>query len=578
MQADLVVTIEISQRNMKKHLLIVAIALCCTSVLSAQEQVVEDTLGQHPWKRTDPVSPKTVNWTMYIFGGGNLFDGDYRSEEKHAFWFPSAGAGVEYSFTPTWGIGLEYTYDRYRVTGADNPSTAPILLNGQMHRGSLFFSFDIFNAWRPMNKYKIFTMKILLGGGVNWFKNDLYYPNVYKTESDGVTPRQPLSFAYQTATQEPAKDEKFGRYGHIYGGATFEFNVARSIAIGLRATYSYFTKDEVDGRARGNNNDGMADFDLMLRYKFGAKHRSHLGNIPSEERLLNNVVMQAARDGRDAQANLRGVTMGPKGVEGLQNITNVYGSAGKDTVVVYHRDTVVLVQRIVQEGTAGPSTVVENTNYIGAVTDYYYVYFDNWEAVLYDQALITIQQVASRMKREGNLFVEITGYCDNTGSNSINNSLGMRRAKNVADELIQEYGIDPGRIKVVSKGIIRGLRSKGSYAPNRRVELHVMTQHEFELINSETNVPSQTVPSDKSVIVDKNTTLAKLARKYYGNTHCWIYIYRANVEIIEDPNSLTPGLSLFIPVLTDKQKLTTREEAAEMYRESTGKDIMEVKN
>ena len=539
MQAILVVTIEISQRNMKKHLLIVAIALCCTSVLYAQEQVVEDTLGQHPWKRTDPVSPKTVNWTMYIFGGGNLFDGDYRSEEKHAFWFPSAGAGIEYNFTPTWGIGLEYNYDRYRVTGADNPSTAPILLKGQMHRGSLFFSFDIFNAWRPMNKFKIFTMKILLGGGVNWFKNDLYYPNVYKTESDGVTPRQPLSFAYQTATQEPAKDEKFGRYGHIYGGATFEFNVARSISIGLRATYSYFTKDEVDGRARGNNNDGMADFDLMLRYKFGAKHRSHLGNIPSEERLVNNVVMQAARDGRDAQANLRGVTMGPKGVEGLQNITNVYGSAGKDTVVVYHRDTVVLVQRIVQEGTAGPSTVVENTNYIGAVTDYYYVYFDNWEAVLYDQALITIQQVASRMKREGNLFVEI---------------------------------------KVVSKGIIRGLRSKGSYAPNRRVEMHVMTQHEFELINSETNVPSQTVPSDKSVIVDKNTTLAKLARKYYGNTHCWIYIYRANVEIIEDPNSLTPGLSLFIPVLTDKQKLTTREEAAEMYRESTGKDIGEVKN
>ena len=499
-----------------------------------------------------------------------MFDGDYRSEEKSAFWFPSVGGGIEYSFTPSWGIGLEYVYDRYRVTGADNESTAPVLLKGQMHRANLFFSFDIFNAWRPMNRFKLFTLEVLLGGGVDWFKNDLYYPNVYKMESDGVTPRQPLAFAYQTAKQEPQKDEKFTRYGHIYGGATFEFNVARSFSVGLRATYTYFTKDEVDGRARGNNNDGIVDMDIMVRYKFDAKHRSHLGNIPSDERLVNNVVMQAARDGRDAQATLRGVTMGPKGVEGLQNITNYYGGAGGDTVVVYHRDTIVLVQRISQEGTA--STMVEN-NYIGAVTDYYYVYFDNWEAVLYDQALITIQQVASRMKREGNLFVEITGYCDNTGSTSINNTLGQRRAENVADELIHEYGIDPSRIKVVSKGIIQGLRSKGSYAPNRRVEMHVMTQHEFELLNSETNVPSQTVPSDKSVIVDKNTTLAKLARKYYGNTHCWIYIFRANMDIIEDPNSLTTGLSLFIPVLTDKQKLTTREEAAQMYRESTGKDF-----
>lgn len=559
---------------MKKHLLFVVIALCCAAVVSAQETAKNDTLGQHPWKKTDPVSPKTVNWTMYVFGGANMLDGDYRSEEKHAFWYPSVGGGIEYSFTPSWGIGLEYVYDRYRVTGAENETTAPILLKGQMHRANVFFSFDIFNAWRPMNRFKLFTMEILLGGGIDWFKNDLFYPNVYKMSSDGVTPRQPLSYAYQTATQEPQKDEKWSRYGHIYGGATFEFNVARSISIGLRATYTYFTKDEVDGRARGNNNDGMVDMDIMLRYKFDAKHRSHVGNIPSEERLVNDVIMQAARDGRDAQATLRGVSLGPKGtVEGLQNITNLYGSAGKDTVVVYHRDTIVLVQRVSQEATAGPATVVENTNYIGAVTDYYYVYFDNWEAVLYDQALITIQQVASRMKREGNLFVEITGYCDNTGSTSINNTLGQRRAQNVADELIQEYGIDPGRIKVVSKGIIQGLRSKGSYAPNRRVEMHVMTQHEFELLNSETNVPSQTVPSDKSVVVDKNTTLAKLARKYYGNTHCWIYIYRANVDIIEDPNNLTPGLSLFIPVLTDKQKMTTREEAAEMYRESTGKDV-----
>ena len=116
----------------------------------------------------------------------------------------------------------------------------------------------------------------------------------------------------------------------------------------------------------------------------------------------------------------------------------------KDTVVVYHRDTVVLVQRIMQDGTAGTAIVVENNNttYNIAMLDYYYVYFDNDEDVLYDQALITIQQVASRVKREGNLCMEITGYCDNTGSSSYNYSLGMRRAKNVADSGIR-YRSEP---------------------------------------------------------------------------------------------------------------------------------------
>ena len=556
---------------MKRNLLIVVFALCSVAMLSAQEEVPNDTLGQHPWKRTDPVSPKTVNWTMYLMGGFNVIDGDYNSELKHGVYAPSLGLGVEYNFTPNWSIGAEYMYDMYRVFGKENTSTAPILLKGQMHRGQLFFSFDIFNFWRPMNRYKLFSLKLLLGGGMNWFKNDLYYPNVYKMESDGVTPRQPLSYAYQTATQDPMSDDKFHRYGHVYGGVSAEFNIARTLAIGIRGTYTYCTKDELDGRARGNNNDGVVDVNLVLRYKFGGKHRSHVGNVPTEERLVNNVIMQAARDGRDAQATIRGMTMKPAMAEAL---AAAYDHA-KDTVVVYHRDTVVLVQRIMQDGTAGTATVVENNNttYNIAMLDYYYVYFDNDEDVLYDQALITIQQVASRVKREGNLCMEITGYCDNTGSSSYNYSLGMRRAKNVADELIQEYGIDPNRIKIEAKGIIYGMRSTAAYSPNRRVEIHVMPQSEFDMVTSTSNQPGITVPSDKSVVVEPKMTLAKLARKYYGNTHCWIYLYRANIDVVDDPNALTPGISIFIPVLTDKQKMITREEAIDMYKQSTGKDL-----
>ena len=45
------------------------------------------------------------------------------------------------------------------------------------------------------------------------------------------------------------------------------------------------------------------------------------------------------------------------------------------------------------------------------------------------------------------------------------------------------------------------------------------------------------------------TTLAKLARKYYGEdkTDYWVYIYEANKDRIVNPNDLPIGLILHIP-------------------------------
>jgi len=70
---------------------------------------------------------------------------------------------------------------------------------------------------------------------------------------------------------------------------------------------------------------------------------------------------------------------------------------------------------------------------------------------------------------------QVEGYTDDTGSPKQNDQLAQRRAKAVADHLIQN-GIDPSRIHVVSHGEndpVANNDSAEGRAANRRVEIVV---------------------------------------------------------------------------------------------------------
>ena len=60
-------------------------------------------------------------------------------------------------------------------------------------------------------------------------------------------------------------------------------------------------------------------------------------------------------------------------------------------------------------------------------------------------------------------------------------------------------------------------------------------------------------------------TLAKLARKYYNNTYCWVYIYIANKDKLTSPNVMPAGISLTIPELTQKEMQITKDESLVLY-------------
>ena len=69
----------------------------------------------------------------------------------------------------------------------------------------------------------------------------------------------------------------------------------------------------------------------------------------------------------------------------------------------------------------------------------------------------------------------------------------------------------------------------------------------------------------KSVTADKSTTLSKLARQYYDNVYCWVYIYMANIDRIENPNAINEGSVLIIPELTRDELSITKEESLVLY-------------
>lgn len=529
-------------RTMNVRLLLTCAAICSISMLRAQEAYVSeaDTVkrGVHPYREEGAVAQELSNWVLFLDAGGNIFDGDFSSEMAHPLFAPTVGLGFTYNFNTGWGIGAEYLYSMYGVTGKKGGNNADKLLRGQLHRASGFLTFDIFNVWEPAYPNKLFALNLMVGAGMGWFKRGIYYP---------ASDKYPASPKGGTALIDPSSDDKFQNRSFLLGGVDFQFNVSRSISIGFKGVYNFFTKDDLDGRYCGNNNDGVFDLTLSLRYKIDAQKKSHVCNATSKTFLAD-----VADDNRG-----RGNGGAGDGGSGDDNGGSGAGDGGAlrpcDTVIIYQSDTVII-----------NNTIVNN---LPSETEYY-VYFDNDEYALTDEALQIIQQLASRLERDTSIYIEVIGSCDNTGSKNYNHRLGQNRADRVMDELMAEYGIDSTRMVGHSKGILFGRRSTASYSPNRRVAIRLLTKEHFDevkkQIEEERKEQEQTyeeavktaseTTQGKTVVLEPGMTLGRLSQREYGNAAFWIYIYEANKSKIADPDNVRDGIELFVPELTEAQR------------------------
>lgn len=586
---------------MKKGILILSVlCIAFASSLQAQEQKnqsqEQDSIkGVHPYKLEENekgIKPEIAHWSIIPRIGFSSFDGDFSGEKKHSVAIPSAGLAVEYNFTPVWSIGVEYMYDQYTVTGKQGKDengnmrqNADTLLNGHLHRAGLYLAMDLINLFFPRAQKKIVSLIPYVGAGGAWYKRSAYFMDdkTWGFDRNGNKVLfNPTHARHNTANYVnadgvvgPDYDTKYNMEGYIQAGADLDFNLNRTLALGLRANYTYFTRDYFDGRGyhvgedsyASKNNDGIFEINAYLRFKLEAVSKSHPRNMPSF----------SAFDKMLAKAE-------PK-------------EPCHDTIIYRHDSIIVREKEIIKQA---PRKEVYN------------VYFDNDKHNLRQDALVTIQQVADRMENEPELYAVVIGYCDNTGANGHNFKLGDNRADVVVDELVQEYNIPASHLYGKGSGKLVGRRSNKAYGPNRRSAIHLVDKETFELMklqledNSDNrdesieptfeNAKPMRIPvleqevvengvktvalaesarkekineyktrAHEMITVEKGITLSKLARKYYNNTFCWVYIYIANRDQLNAPTDLQEGMEIMIPELTEEELKIESKDCLRLY-------------
>ncbi len=103
----------------------------------------------------------------------------------------------------------------------------------------------------------------------------------------------------------------------------------------------------------------------------------------------------------------------------------------------------------------------------------YGIYFDINSDKLKPESNATIKEIAQVLKDNPEVKVLILGHTDSDGDNASNLDLSKRRAASVKIELINNYGIDAGRLETDGKGETQPLAPNDNAlnkAKNRRVE------------------------------------------------------------------------------------------------------------
>lgn len=106
--------------------------------------------------------------------------------------------------------------------------------------------------------------------------------------------------------------------------------------------------------------------------------------------------------------------------------------------------------------------------------DLYGIYFDTDKADIKPESAATIKEIASLLKIDRALKLEVAGHTDNTGGAEHNMKLSQDRAASVVRELTTTHGVEPERLQAKGYGDTKPVAPNDTddgRAKNRRVEL-----------------------------------------------------------------------------------------------------------
>ena len=85
--------------------------------------------------------------------------------------------------------------------------------------------------------------------------------------------------------------------------------------------------------------------------------------------------------------------------------------------------------------------------------------------------------------------------------------------------------------------------------PPARQRINIPNFEEVESAPSHQNYEPSGPTEATDYTIDKNDTLQKISKKFYGSYGKWTKIYEANKDRIPDPNRIKPGVTITIPAL-----------------------------
>ena len=104
----------------------------------------------------------------------------------------------------------------------------------------------------------------------------------------------------------------------------------------------------------------------------------------------------------------------------------------------------------------------------------YGLYFESDKADIKSESAPTLDEIGKLLTENPALELLVVGHTDNQGGFDYNIDLSQRRASSVTRTLIEDYGIDSGRLKPWGVGYaapVANNATKDGRAGNRRVEL-----------------------------------------------------------------------------------------------------------
>jgi outer membrane protein OmpA-like peptidoglycan-associated protein len=432
-------------------------------------------------------SKKISRWSFMPEYGYNVFDGDINQDLLNviptSFRDITFGANIEYALTPTWGLGIDAYYFPLR---AKNNSPTAMYINTDLVNSDFLATINFTRLIFPNTKSKLFVLGSI-GMGLAYYTYDIrYFP------SNDVIPDDATYVDVKYNGQvRPIHLTKSGvmKYGvSVSTPITFslEYNFSKPLAVGAKVHYRAYAKDNLEGATYlnwdGVTNDYIGAGTVYLRYKFNSIKRDHLRNLTHREWDPDPSLAMIDEVKKDMAGLKRRVDTVEKKVKDLiprvKKLEDLIANVGPDS----DNDGVIDLRDL--DPNTPPNTVVDfygktlpiqvqkeqknQRNKLEIPDDIPAVYFDFDRTELDNDALITISKVASQMRKDTSLLVEVRGYCDFLGDMTYNESLSQRRSDRVKRELVKIWGIAEDRIIPNGKGKI--ILPQMKYRPNRRCE------------------------------------------------------------------------------------------------------------